>query len=159
MSDAKSSIIFTRILAKRAKQDETHGGPDHDDNHSQTEWLGFIQELCGNPAMEEHPHFYYDRMIQIAATAVAALESLHRITERRNAGLPSPGDYVRVDSGFDCIEPGVYQVQLGLHGVFIKCFDGQHLLEQPFTPRISRVFGDGLVVDALSGAGEGVGDV
>ena len=30
---------------------------------------------------------------------------------------------------------------------------------QPFTPRISRVFGDGLVVDALSGAGEGVGDV
>ena len=132
LDGARSSLlstIFTHALVERANQDEYWGGPEHDDSHSQMDWLDFIHDKSRHTGEEEHPHFYCHRMIQIVATAIAALESRHRIMERRKACLPNPGDYVRVESGFHCIEPGVHQVLTGPHGVYINCRDGQHLLD------------------------------
>lgn len=66
--------MWDEIVAERHRQDVRWGGPDHDDEHYPSDWVSYIKEhadkaLNGN---------YRQRLIEVAALAVAAVESYDR---------------------------------------------------------------------------------
>lgn len=66
------SILRDEIPAERARQDAKWGGAAHDDQHNTGEFVQFIwQRLHGNATTRKD-------LIQIAALAVAAVESMDR---------------------------------------------------------------------------------
>lgn len=67
---------YTDIAAERIAQDAEHGGPDHDDTHTLVEWQGFISERL--PALEGGHSEVREALVEIAALAVAAIESIDR---------------------------------------------------------------------------------
>lgn len=72
--------ILAEIDAERDRQDVTWGGPEHDDEHVPDNWSAFIEEHCFK-ALTALPHdraTYRRRMVEVAALAVAALESEDR---------------------------------------------------------------------------------
>lgn len=73
--------ILERIVAERAQQDEQWGGPSHDDLHDLGDWTELIMQFCERADEDitdwNHPG-YRDKMIKIAALAVAAIQSLER---------------------------------------------------------------------------------
>lgn len=72
--------IFSAIIAERKAQDEEWGGREHDKNHPLVDWVGFIHKQnrradnCVGSAYERME--FKQRMVKIAALAVAALEAL-----------------------------------------------------------------------------------
>jgi hypothetical protein len=94
------SDIHEEIKSARLRQNEEWGGAAHDDAHEPEKWCGFLRhqlrladraacslatdEITGG---EEQALIdgYRERLIKIAAVAVAATESLDRIMERRAA--------------------------------------------------------------------------
>lgn len=66
------------VVAERQRQDAKWGGPEHDDQHSPDEWLGFIQEKWAGAHESLTADEYRYQLVQIAALAVAAIESLDR---------------------------------------------------------------------------------
>lgn len=68
--------ILNEIRAERKRQDAKWGGPDHDDKHHPGQWLDFIMRFWNKANNPSEPFRY--RMIQIAALAVAAIESHDR---------------------------------------------------------------------------------
>ena len=97
--------ILYEILQERVRQDKQWGGPHHDDQHTYKDWLGFIRkqlnEILSHPgdkaALDEamkstfkdshtgrefsNLQLFEERMVKVAALAVAAIQS-----ERRKAG-------------------------------------------------------------------------
>lgn len=83
--------VLTDIIAERGRQDAQWGGPPHDDDHSPDEWLEFIEHqvdaahaLIGAGSEDENGEpngdaRYRQRLVKIAALAVAAIESLDRL--------------------------------------------------------------------------------
>jgi sugar phosphate isomerase/epimerase len=74
--------IWREILDERNMQDAQWGGPAHDDIHVRSAWCGFIRKFvnraentCVGLGREAE---YEGRMIQIAALAIAAIESSRR---------------------------------------------------------------------------------
>lgn len=66
-----STTILDEIVTERARQDAKWGGPAHDDQHTMGDFMRFIQQRTGPfPSRKD--------LIQIAALAVAAIESLDR---------------------------------------------------------------------------------
>ena len=64
--------IYDEIKAERERQDAKWGGPAHDDLHSMSEFAQFIsQRLWGHETTRKE-------FVQVAALAVAAIESLDR---------------------------------------------------------------------------------
>jgi len=73
------------VIKERCHQDEQWGGPEHDDQHNAEDWMRFIAELL--PGSVKHGETRYRRrLIEIAALAVAAIES----NDRRCAPDPDP---------------------------------------------------------------------
>lgn len=74
--------ILNAIVKHRAEQDIEHGGPAHDDTHSRRDWADFLQNQVSK-THASHPATsvknYRERLIKIAALAVAALESEERL--------------------------------------------------------------------------------
>lgn len=79
--------IVLDIFAERDRQDAQWGGPDHDDSHQAREWLGYVEhqlDAARNEALDDDyvnlvdPEHYRQRLVKIAALAVAAIESLDR---------------------------------------------------------------------------------
>jgi hypothetical protein len=68
--------IFNEVVAERARQDARWGGPEHDDGHSEGDWADFIREY----AWGDRGADFRERMLKIAALAVAAIESHDRLT-------------------------------------------------------------------------------
>ena len=69
------------IVAERERQDVKWGGPEHDDGHRLSEWNAIIDSYNrdGENALDEaDPMAWRCRMLQVAALAVAALESFDR---------------------------------------------------------------------------------
>lgn len=73
--------IYDEIQKERLRQDQKWGGPKHDDTHSIPEWVMFIKDYAswarqmtsmGSIGKARR------RLIQVAALAVAAVESLDR---------------------------------------------------------------------------------
>jgi len=101
--------VYEAIALERAAQDGEYGGPSHDDEHVPNDWLKNINkqmmkasDACGyQPEKEgdpnsgiandypDDPDEYRQRMVMIAALAVAAIESHDRIRWARPAeGMP-----------------------------------------------------------------------
>ncbi len=68
------SNVYDEIKAERQRQDAQWGGPDHDDSHSQWDWQQFIFEF----ASAWRGTNFRQRMVVVAALAVAAIESTDR---------------------------------------------------------------------------------
>lgn len=80
-ADALQAILG-EVVVKRAEQDEEWGGPDHDDQHRLVEWCDFI-EIQSRKALEEcRAVDVRERLINIAALAVAAVQSHDRLAKR-----------------------------------------------------------------------------
>jgi hypothetical protein len=85
------SDVFNEIREERQRQDEQWGGPEHDDTHDPLAWVGFIadqQEKVAVGAITRGESYYTtpdcrQRIVKIAALAVAALESMDRKESRR----------------------------------------------------------------------------
>jgi hypothetical protein len=66
------------ILVERTFQDHQFGGADHDDRHDWFDWRGLIYHQLSNLSMEGTDHARRDRLVKVAALAVAAIESMDR---------------------------------------------------------------------------------
>lgn len=74
--------VMAEVMARREKQDAEHGGPNHDDTHYYYDWWSFIgkfQERAYEAGMNSQWEAYEDAMLDIAALAVAAIQSSRRI--------------------------------------------------------------------------------
>lgn len=76
-------LIIGEVLKERGSQDKKWGGAEHDDGHELFDWLHFIEKKCGQ-ARYHHANSDFQnarrRLIQIAALAIAAVESANRRT-------------------------------------------------------------------------------
>lgn len=75
------SLVFNEVLAERNRQDAKWGGPEHDDQHGAEDWNRFItrySQWAAQMADMNSPDKYRRRMVQVAAIAIAAVESLDR---------------------------------------------------------------------------------
>lgn len=89
--------IILDIFAERDRQDAQWGGPEHDDGHSARDWLVYIQKQLDTALAETlsddatqlvDPQHYRERMVKIAALALASIESLDRAIPRPLPGEP-----------------------------------------------------------------------
>lgn len=71
------SPVLAEVVAERDRQDAKWGGPEHDDTHHAFEFFGFISERCALSSLHVRR-----RLVEIAALAVAALESHDRKEKR-----------------------------------------------------------------------------
>lgn len=77
------SILGPELFDRRAEQDLQWGGPIHDDTHTPEEWWMFIAKCNGDAeANASDPEIWEDKLIDVAALAVAAIKSSRR---KRNA--------------------------------------------------------------------------
>jgi len=82
--------VYKQIKAERRVQDAQWGGPEHDDNHTLSQWLDIIdrhksrlwhvlvKQQMGYLADQEAHQQSRDRLLKIAAICVAAIEALDR---------------------------------------------------------------------------------
>lgn len=80
-ADARRREILAQVHNEREAQDDKWGGADHDDRHKPGDWTRFIVRQLG--AAEEgidvhHWDEWRRQMVQVAALAVAALETIDR---------------------------------------------------------------------------------
>ena len=76
---ASLEYVLREVTTRRRAQDRKHGGPEHDDTHTPGEWLAFIREFT------QRAHCAWledlgdeDRLLDVAALAVAAIQSSRR---------------------------------------------------------------------------------
>jgi hypothetical protein len=74
VSASPASPVIADVLAERQRQDAQWGGPEHDDTHHPTEWLGFVnKQIHTNVGVDVR-----DRLVKVAALALAGIESIDR---------------------------------------------------------------------------------
>lgn len=73
------------VAAERAAQDEEWGGPGHDDTHDLADWCDFLEKHTARARFTAGTGLARRHLIRIAALAVAAVESIDRITAPRNS--------------------------------------------------------------------------
>ena len=73
--------VLQEVADERVRQDEKWGGPEHDDTHTAQEWVQLIEDYAGwarvMAGMGSRDKARR-RLIQVAALAVAAAESIDR---------------------------------------------------------------------------------
>jgi len=69
--------IYEALQAERERQDKKWGGPEHDDEHTVDDWSLFIRERTDALTSSNAPAVRR-ALIEIAALAVAAIESIDR---------------------------------------------------------------------------------
>ena len=74
--------VYDEIAAERERQDAKWGGPDHDDGHGWHEWIDWMVEHASKAYSPNNDEESYAnarrRYIEVAALAVAAVESMDR---------------------------------------------------------------------------------
>lgn len=88
--------VLIQVMGERAAQDAQWGGPDNDDKvNSEADWVSYIENQLGKlhrswdlpdgqvPVVDE----FRERMLKVAALAVAAIQSFDRVT---GAAEPAP---------------------------------------------------------------------
>lgn len=78
------AFVLMEVADERERQDEKWGGPDHDDQHHTRAFIGFIDNYAGAARLAVNKSELSEarrRLIQVAALAVAAVESLDRKME------------------------------------------------------------------------------
>lgn len=73
-------IVIEQVIAERDRQDARWGGSAHDDTHSWDDWARFIDDrnVAAKRLGPLNPAFARERLIQIAALAVAEVEAIDR---------------------------------------------------------------------------------
>ena len=75
-------VLADELIAERRRQDAQWGGPEHDDEHAPLDWTDFIRKFCENAnaafVLNQPPAEYERRLIQVAALAIAAIQSSRR---------------------------------------------------------------------------------
>jgi hypothetical protein len=69
-----TEIAVNDLLKRRAQQDARWGGAHHDDTHDEQDWQRFIGKQIQDAAVENHLADWRDRMVDIGALAIAAIE-------------------------------------------------------------------------------------
>jgi hypothetical protein len=84
------SAIYDAIDLRRAHQDDRWGGAEHDDAHAPKDWQTWIVNCAlgrrydgSMPRTFETPSFFIDKMTDVAALAIAAIESTLRLQRGR----------------------------------------------------------------------------
>lgn len=102
--------ILSEIEKERARQDSKWGGASHDDQHSTADFCRWIKNYAGWADQMADAHSFEkarNRLIQVAALAVAAVESIERRTMMRDVyvikHIPT-GLYVGFDEDFTKID-------------------------------------------------------
>ena len=72
--------VYVEIRQERVRQDAKWGGPKHDDTHVDFEWNGYIEEHNRKAKYGD----WRKRMIEVAALAIAAVESYDRVRATLN---------------------------------------------------------------------------
>ena len=93
--------ILEAIRAERARQDEQWGGVEHDVEHWPKDWLRFIEEhahkaLVDGDTFVVGPQYAPDfrqRMVEVAALAVAAIQAYDYKVAHPHAGLAQRKDW------------------------------------------------------------------
>lgn len=76
--------VLHEVAAERKYQDKKWGGPTHDDTESEANWIAYINKYAiGGFDDKDRP--FRERMVKVAALAVAAIES----HDRKNAPAES----------------------------------------------------------------------
>ena len=82
--------VLAEVRVRREEQDDQHGGPAHDDTHTPGEWVGFIRRQTALAMGEfikavdrgrgtpDRLDFYESKLLDVAALAVAAIQSSRR---------------------------------------------------------------------------------
>ena len=83
------SEVWKQVSGRRFQQDAQWGGPTHDDRHIPSDWIEFIvkqmsQATGANHAVPPDLAAVRDRLIDAAALAIAAVESLDRRRKKRS---------------------------------------------------------------------------
>ena len=103
LSDGLSATFFTEtkmetfqviaeVADERKRQDEKWGGPVHDDQHRLETFVQLIEDYAGWArvmAGMNSPEKARRRLVQVAALAVAAVESIDRKEEQRKRMIAS----------------------------------------------------------------------
>ncbi|MBE0529506.1 MAG: hypothetical protein IH626_01680 [Rhodospirillales bacterium] len=90
LAEALVTQKIEATVAERVRQDGRHGGPDHDDTHSQQDWHDILYRLLdeAETAGRAGDDPEYGRvMIQVAASAVAAVQSHDRKLVKAEGGV------------------------------------------------------------------------
>ncbi len=82
------STILDEVQAERDYQEETWGAA-FDDKNNLDNWIAYIVTYCGSSAVQTTPSEQRQKMVKVAALAVAACEAFDR-----NDGFP-PRHYDR----------------------------------------------------------------
>ena len=102
--DSQLFGVFAEVAATRMQQDKQWGGPSHDDEHSNDDWFGFIGKQVNDHAKVQMQGITLgqksldksarSRLLDIAALAIAGLESICRKTGCVPASLSEPTPYI-----------------------------------------------------------------
>jgi hypothetical protein len=73
--------VVNEVSSERKRQDDEWGGTEHDDQHDTRDWTGFLLDQCyrtDKAAMRGDLSEYRERLVKVAALAIAAVESFDR---------------------------------------------------------------------------------
>jgi hypothetical protein len=127
-SDRKAIQLLSEVASERIRQDETWGGAVHDDGHSTAEFAAYITDYAGRAgtaAMQDDVVLARKRLIQVAALAVAGVESIDRQRKPSSVDDTSDADnlrndYARMDASYKsliiALAPSLSVEQLRLVG-------------------------------------------
>ena len=82
MSTNGLQSIYNEITQERLYQDKKWGGADHDDTLSAVDWAFYITQFAVGARGARRGLLFRDRMICVAALAVAAIQSFVRACQR-----------------------------------------------------------------------------
>lgn len=88
----KPPLVLEEVRMERVRQEKQWGGPKHDDTHTIQEFACWIRSRVDEVGNMSYPDTARRRLIQIAALAVAAVESMDR--KQHQAPLHSPAEPV-----------------------------------------------------------------
>ena len=80
MTDPQVKVI-AQVIQERKNQDRQWGGPDHDDSHNLGDWMSYFEYQFTSMGEDNARQ----RLIKIAALAVAAVESIDRKESKNEA--------------------------------------------------------------------------
>ena len=75
---SNSGDLAWAVVERRMSQDKRHGGPAHDDTHTLAEWVAMIKEHADASLGTRDFAVLRHEMLDVAALALAAIESAHR---------------------------------------------------------------------------------
>lgn len=89
MSSNPRASLYAEIDFLRDEHVAEWGGPEHDDQHDPTDWIGYIDKQRDKALVaalgHEDVQAYRDRMVRIAALAMDGVASLDRVLAHQRA--------------------------------------------------------------------------